>query len=455
MRVALSIEGKTVKVVEAEERPKGLFIHKAFSISTDDLDFYLSKLRQRNFILAVDFGELIQETINLPPVKGKELQRLINVEMERLYPDFYFIYSDLGERIVENKRFRGLSILRVRKAEIDGLIERALNHGKNIEAIYGSPTCIATFIERSEKPLLCVFETAGGESNSYGKNIFLIKDGVILFVRKLTSFEKGLSALDIQDIEMSIIHCIQNLRIEPKEIIMAGDFKNLPESIGGLPVSSLNLPKGLHYKGEDIYEYLIPVGSIYCIKENSGSKGFLPQPYRTFRFIKNLLNANGAIFLITGILFLISGLNSLYMARSIRTDINNLLTKYRAFNLFIQSYNQSVAEAKALQSFADFLKEEKGVLISYVLKELSGYPLENIKLKSIDLNRSGKAINLRLSGSVATQSHKEMLLSFNRLLKMIERSGLKESDINIEILNKRFSPADGTFDIDIRFDLKK
>jgi hypothetical protein len=41
------------------------------------------------------------------------------------------------------------------------------------------------------------------------------------------------------------------------------------------------------------------------------------------------------------------------------------------------------SEAKALQPFADFLKEEKGVLISYVLKELSGYPLENIKLKSI------------------------------------------------------------------------
>jgi hypothetical protein len=68
------------------------------------------------------------------------------------------------------------------------------------------------------------------------------------------------------------------------------------------------------------------------------------------------------------------------------------------------------SEAKALQPFADFLKEEKGVLISYVLKELSGYPLENIKLKSIDINRSGKAINLRLSGSVTTQSHKFPIL---------------------------------------------
>lgn len=455
MKIALSIEGKTVKIIEAEKRTKGLFIHKAFTISIDDLDSYLSKLKQRNFILAVDFGELIQETISLPPVKGKDLQRLINMEMERLYPDFYFIYSDLGERIVENKRIRGLSILRVRKAEIDGLIERALIHGKNIEAIYASPSCIATFMKRSEKPLLCVFETAGVESNSYGKNIFLIKDGVILFVRKLTSFERGLSALDVQDIEMSITHCIQNLRIEPKEIIMAGDFKNPPESISGLKVSTLHLPKEIQYK-EDIYEYLIPVGGIYCLKHcTSNSKGFLPQSYRTFRFIKNLLNTNAAIFIITGSLFLISGLNSLYTARSIRTDINNLLTKHRAFNLFIQSYNQSVAEAKALQPFADFLKEEKGVLISYVLKELSGYPLENIKLKSIDINRSGKAINLRLSGSVTTQSHKEMLLSFNRLLKMIEKAGLKESDINIEILNKRFSPADGTFDIDIRFDLKK
>ncbi|MFN3739817.1 MAG: hypothetical protein ACK4TF_03975 [Thermodesulfovibrionales bacterium] len=439
MKNCLSIEGKTVKIVEAIKRPHGTFIQKTLTIPLDNLDSYLATTKQKDFILSVDFKELLQDFLYLPPVRGANIVRLLQHEVNRLYPGFYYIYSDLGEKIIENKRSRLLSILRAHKSEVDELINKFLMYGKNIKAIYAAPSCIASFINRSEKPILCIFETDE-------KNIFLIRNGIILFTRKLTTFQKGLSQLDIQGIEMSITHCIQNLRIPPEEIVLAGDFKELPSSIGGLKVTPLKLPEGLHYKGTDVLDYLLPIGCLYL----SSKESFLPEEYRRFRLLRGILTANAVIFGVFFVISLMVGINNIITIQSIKTDISDLPTKYRVFTSFVQSYNNTVQEAKALSPLRDLVEKEKRPQVSGVLKEVSGYSLNNIEIKSIDLSTSGDSISMRLSGRANSSSHKEMLISFNRLLDSI-KAGSEDSLMQTEITNKKFSGSDGSFDIDLRF----
>ncbi|MCX7794028.1 MAG: hypothetical protein N2257_06465 [Thermodesulfovibrionales bacterium] len=436
MKICLSFEGKNVKIVEAVKRPQGIFIQKTLTIPVDGLDSYLATTKHKNFILTADFRELFQDFLSLPPVKGPDLTRLLQNEMKRLYPDSVWIYSDLGEKVVENKRIRALSILRSRRQEVEELINKFLLHGKNIEAIYASPSCIASFIQRSEKPVLCLFE-------SDEKNIFLLKDGAILFTRKLSTFQKGLNSIDIQGIEMSITHCIQNLRISPEEIILAGDFKEPPMSIGGVKVVQLSVPETLHYKGADINEYLIPLGSLYLTHRDS----YITEEYRRFRSLKNLLRYS---IITSGLLFmlcLIPVINNLLTINSLKKDFSGLFTKYRVFRTFIESYNNTVTEAKRLQPLLDFLKKEQRPPVSLVLREISDYPFNGVALKAIDLTSQGGEINLRLSGRIDSSTHKGMLLSFNKLLNSIKG----KDDITVEIINKRFSISDGSFDIDLRF----
>ncbi len=454
MPVVLSIEGSSVKVLEASRKGRGFVIHKALTIPTDGLDTFLSSTKHRDFIVAIDFSELTQELLNLPPVKGKDLQRLVEAEMRRIYPNFYYTFSDLGEKVIENKRTRIISVLRTPRKEIDEIVEKFLLHGKNVTAIFDAPSCVASLIKVSPKPLLCLFETED-------KNIFLVKDGIILFTRKLTSFEKGLTSLDIQGIEMSITHCIQNLRIPPEEILLAGNFKDVPSSIGGLRVTVLEIPKDLRYSpsfatplngeltgGEDnsLWEYLIPVGGLYP----SPSKSLLPPDYRRFRLLRKVLRVNATIFTFLFFIFLVLGLKDFISAQSMREEIRGMLTKHRALARFIESYNRDVAEAKALKSLSDFLINEQGIFISEVLRDISGYPLEGIDLKGIDISRSGNTINVRISGRFSSESHTAMLISFNNLLKAINK---KDPEIIRDVVNKRFSMADGSFDIDIQFRL--
>lgn len=439
MKICLSIEGKTVKIVEAVKRPHGTFIQKTLTIPLDNLDSYLATTKQKDFILSVDFKEFFQDFLYLPPVRGGDLVRLLLHEVNRLYPGFYYIYSDLGEKIIENKRSRLLSILRAHKSEVDELINKFLIYGKNIEAIYAAPSCIASFINKSEKPILCIFETDE-------KNIFLIRDGTILFTRKLTTLQKGLSQLDIQGIEMSITHCIQNLRIPPEEIVLAGDFKDIPPSIGGLNVTQLKLPEGLHYKGTDVHNYLLSIGSLYLASKES----FLPEGYRRFRLLRSILNVNATMFGVLFVICLMIGINNIVTIQSVKTESNGLLTKYRVFTSFVQSYNNTVKEAKALSPLRDFVKKEKRLQVSGVLKEVSGYSLNNIEIKAIDLSTQEDFISMRLSGRANSNSHKGMLISFNRLLNSI-KAGFPKSGYESEITNKKFSVSDGSFDIDLRF----
>ncbi len=199
----------------------------------------------------------------------------------------------------------------------------------------------------------------------------------------------------------------------------------------------------LDYKGTELHEYLLPIGALYL----SSKESFLPEEYRRFRFLRSVLTLNAVISGVLFVICLMIGINNIITIQSVKTDIRDLLTKYRVFTAFVQSYNNSVQEAKALSPLRDFIQKEKRPSVSAVLKEVSGYSMNNIEIKAIDLSTQGDSISMRLSGRTDSRSHKEMLLSFNRLLSSIKRDSLMEP----EIINKKFSVSDGSFDIDLRF----
>ncbi len=440
-RVCLYIDGEGVSIVELRGDTPDVKLEKAFTIPLSELDSFLSVTGYDDFIVTCNFRDLRHEIITIPSVNRKYLHRIISLEVQKLSEgrDYAYVYYDLGERIMEQRKVRDISITMVNKKEINDLIERFLRSKKSIKYIYTSLQPALALLRNDKRTLLCVFES-GTMSGNIEKNIFLVKNGKPFFFRRLTSFNKGLSDIDIKGIEMSITHSQQALRVQPEGVIIIGDTEErLPDSIKGLPVSSV---KGIsRINIDDVQpEYLIPIGSILCLKDEDIST----DDYKSFSLMKSIFRISIIIFASLSVFFMLMSIYNIKEILSIRNERHSLEEEERRLRGIIREYRERVSEARSLEPVLNFLKEKR-LFPSSIFKGLSRLRLDNIEFSNFEMDLSGDTIKVRILGKVRAQDYTVMLESYNNFIK-----GLKDLD-NSEIISKGFRPTDGTFNVDVRF----
>ena len=219
-QVSINIDDQAVKVVYATRTGRKLKIVDTLIVPPDKLDDFLKDEKEKDFTVSADFRKAFFDTVYIPPVKKNLWKSLINAELKKRHADggpYTSVFFRTGQKVVEGHRMDEFFVYYVPSSEVDDLITRFLTHGKRVEAIYPNMMAVLKVLPKKEEPYLCLFESGST------KSFFLMMDGQVLFTRVVQSLGAGLSDYDIQNINMTVNHCRQTLRIEPVHVLYFGN----------------------------------------------------------------------------------------------------------------------------------------------------------------------------------------------------------------------------------------
>ncbi|MCX8044739.1 MAG: hypothetical protein N3B18_11535 [Desulfobacterota bacterium] len=285
--VVISFEGDKVNIIYAVKVADAFVVEDALTVSDTTFDAYLEKEPARNFTVVNSFTQFFSDIFTLPPAPDNLLKSLIEHEIRKVAKlnDFAFIYTILGEKIVEQKKVKEVFVYAVAMEHIQKIVERFIAYGKVIDALYPDVFAVAGFVGGGKETVLGVLET---ETN---KHLFIVKEGKILFVRVVQAFDMGMRDHDMQHINMTVNYCRQNLRLNPQRIVLVGHLcRNFFVRTNiGVPMVSFTHPIfRQHIRGQRrAVDYMLPIAALFIGKQ-ADIDLLPPQDKRLFQIDKVL-----------------------------------------------------------------------------------------------------------------------------------------------------------------------
>ena len=216
--VAVSFEGSDVRIVRASLKGGNLFVNSTQVIPDEEFDSFLEREKTSEFIVACEFKEAFHDVLTVPVLKAKYLHTFIEAEIRKVIGkrEFSFIYSQLGKRVVENRNVLDVFYFAASNEEIQRIVDRFYTKGKMVKALYPSVFAAASLpgAAASDKPVMTVL------SSGKERTVFFTKGAAIHFIRNYESIDEAFSVFDVQNINMTINYCFQQLRMNPSSICL-------------------------------------------------------------------------------------------------------------------------------------------------------------------------------------------------------------------------------------------
>ncbi|MEW6162908.1 MAG: hypothetical protein AB1606_06320 [Nitrospirota bacterium] len=418
--IVVSFEDETIRVLYATLRRKNIVVDDALILRNEQFDDFLLKEKRKEFIVVNSFKDFFQDTILVPPTKTRLIKILIEAEIRKRsqLKDFSFIYTITGEKIVQQRRMKEVFVFAVRNEDIKEIVNRFILKGKVIKAIYPDIFSLACLIGPEPMPLLCVSETG------LNKNIFLIKDGVIQFIRIAQSLEQGIGDVDIQGIKMTINYCRQTLKINPYLIMLIGSLcSNYNVTVDtSIPIACLTTSP----LSSALLDFISPLSALFIPRDRDIN--LLTIEYKNLFRTRLLLRYSTALLLSLSIIgmgytgFIVKNIieskDRLSSIRGNLPDIDNTLTIYDMKKTELAGYMPFVTSLRNAASIPD---------IQRFLSLLSELKVDNIRIDSISINTGNNILNVELKGSVKTEGYAGMQMDYQKLINSIV--GLKGASI--------------------------
>ena len=442
-KIAISFEEDNVKIVHASLKRDNIYIDKTEIISETEFEYYLEKEKLKEFIVTYNFGDSYQGVLTIPSVKTKYIEKIAESEIRSAteIKDFSFIYSLLGERIVENKKVLDIFYFAASKEDIHNLVERFYNNGKIVKALYPTVFPVASSFKLRDEAIIGVSGT-GRE-----RILFLTKNGAIYFIRNFQSLETVLSDSDIQNINMTINYCFQNLRINPSLVLLTGALSesySLSDNIRAAPSAPLAcLYKGrhIHCSRETFNEFIIPIASLSTPK----SSNILSKEFKNIYLLrKGLLTAFRVFILLT---LLCSGF-IFYEAKDI-ADIKGGLKLKQQENSNVEKifseYTVKEAEIKKYGQLVEFLNTPRPS-IQKLLIGLARLDTKDLIFNAIEaMLKEDNSFRITITGMSSADSYVSIQTSFKDLTNKL--NGIE----GIEITFKAIDLQKKTFKIELDY----
>jgi len=434
--VAVSFEGKDVKILHSSLKGSTLSIIKSEIIDEKDFDDYLSNTKVKEFLVSYNFIETIHDTITVPPVKAKFLDKVIESKIRKTTnrKDLTYLTFKIGEQIEGNKKSLGIYFFGVPNDELNGIIDRFHNQDKIVKAIYPSMFSAAALIKRSfkEEPVLGALNT-GNETV-----VFFLKKGNIQFIRNYESTEPNLTDFDIQNINMTINYCFQNLRTNPSSVLMLGGLTGSSECTSTTisPLASFFKPDDIQCDSEIFSEFFLPVASVYTSKESN----IMSRDFKNIYALRNYMTYAASLFIVIAVLAL--GF-SLYKGSDIvdkRSNIKEASMSLHNVDNIYDKYQEKTENINRLLTMVNYMNESSPDLVELLVK-IGSISNNKITVKSIEgkMNRNNIFIVI-IKGTSSIDSYTSLQTSFEEMLdtiKGIKNTEIKSSDLNIS--NQSFS----------------
>jgi len=438
-QVIVSFENEVIKVIHANTRHGNLSVDKSFTFSKEEFDHYLATTTDNEFVVVNDFHEMYQDIISLPPAKEKYLRSLLYIEIKKRVTDwkeFSFFYITIKETQREGKWLKDIFFFVVNNEDINNLISRFSKHNKIITHLYPDILVLSNIIEAGDvepdQPLLGVIDLATH------KTMFLVKDKKLLFVRVAQSDQKGLNSNDIENINMTIAHCRQTLRVNPARVV----FREKPEpreAVTGpiVPEAAMKYPSHVTAFKETVEEYITPVSTALHEKALS-SCDLLPESYRGIFTQRKILAYAVIIFVI----FSLIGIGyigfKLYDITMTSKEISLLREGIGVKQPIIGDFTSTSKELQKLMPPITFMNQiNTSPDIQQVLVSLQTLNMQGVNIGSIVVTNSKEACLITIEGAVRARTFTDLQLNYQNVL-----DGLKKI--------KEFEVASQSLDLTIR-----
>ncbi len=433
--VAVSFEGDNVKVVYATPKGKGIKVDDALTLRQEEFDDFLKKEKSKEFIVAYDFKNFYQEIIPIPPVKSKYIKTLLRAEISKRAPellDFLFVHTILREKIVGNRKIQEVFAFAVRKDAIDVVLNRFISKGKIVKLIYPNVLSLGSLLQSTEEPLLCIVEC-----NSC-KNLFLAKNGKIQFIRTAQSAQRGITDLDIQNINMTINYCQQSLKTEISSIMLLGSFTDSHDTTIPIlkPTTILPQPANIQAVKEVFHKYIVPISALLGQEHIN----LLPREYKSSYLIKKALVYSTAILLFLSIV----GVGYIGLKLKPVAEVKNILApvevKMSDVEEMLFLYTQKKQELEKYVTLLNFSKSTSSISnIQKLLISLSEITTANIRINSLITTVNGNILETEIKGTVTIEGYTNMQTHFQNFIGSIsDIKGLKVKNQNLLLNNKSF-----------------
>jgi hypothetical protein len=433
--VAVSFEGNNIKIVHTSLKGKTLSIDKSDIIPNEDFDNYLQNEKAVEFIVTYEFKESYHNVLTVPVLKPKYLEKVVEAEIRKIVGkgDFSFVYFPLGEKVIENRKSLEIFYFAVHNAEIRNIVDRFHNNGKIVKALFPSVFSAAALFEdsTSEKANMGVL---GIDKQ---RTVFFMKNHIIHFIRNYESLDAEFSDFDVQNINMTINYCFQNIRITPSSVILLGrltessNINTLPTA----PLASLYKTEQIQCSREVLNEYFLPIASNFA----PNSSNILSNEFKNVYNIRNYLSYASAIFIFLTILCL--GFISFEVKGIInkKEQIKSIAKNRPDIQRIYAEYIRREDKINKLMPVINFLNRNSPE-IQKLLTNLSEIDIQSIKYNSIEARAKDEHTFLVLiNGTSTDNTYSSLQASFSTMVRALEKiKGIEIKEKSINLQDKSF-----------------
>ncbi len=432
-RTFISIEGQKAKAALIK---KDIENADFIEFSSDEILDFIKENSIKEVYLSVTFPDLLTFRFSLPfqiPDKKKILEKIVFNEIRKRYPsiqNFSFMY----ETYIEPAR----SWIRCYVASEDSckFIEELIEAKINIKALFSVHIpllyLINSYSELMEKNRIVCF--ISGKS----RFIFVFEKSEMVLSRQYET-EENLTDEDIININMTVNYSVQNLRVQPEEIIFCGIKKQ--------EISGLNLPYRFLIVLPETEKYSVPL-SMALFEKELKQKNMLPLQYR--RFKKTVKYLKCASFIMLTVTVFLTAYNA-----SVLFKLKSLYDKMILHKQYIMKHEQEFFSIQnTLKNFEMNLKplielqNKRNVIMDarFPLYSLSQAKTELIQINSIEI-LSGQKPQIKIKGHSTGQNFSQRQISYLNFTGALTQNRLK-------IVNESWDITKGDFSIDAVYEHK-
>lgn len=447
--VSINFSTDDIRVVIATCRHGTVLVERSFHLSDEEFDRFLSLDSTQNYLVSVNFEEIYQDIVHIPPAETKYIDKLVRGEIRKLRPDladYSSFYEVIGDTFHEGKSCKKVAVFSYANSDLVPVISRFSRCRKRIARLYSGSYSLSRLVLTSSAaladPVLCVGVEAGR------KSVFLLADNSLCFARHIQSVATGLDPLDVQNINMTIDYCFQTLRVKPGSVIFIGGDEMVRRRGREImvPLQGEISCAAIKADPETLREYAMPLAALLC-PVNSAQGNILPEAYRdqscavsTFRVAACLL-AVLCMFVAVGTVlkaYSLAGMQAeITRRRGALPEMKRPMDEYARVN---GEFSRAATLIAAINRSAALAYQQKPFLALGCLASPGVHPT-SVTLKQ----KEGDRLAIEVKGELKGGSYGEMQAAFERLMANIRRGG------ELEIVSRKLDPLARSFSFELLY----
>jgi hypothetical protein len=316
-------------------------------------------------------------------------------------------------------------------------MERFNKYGKSVKYIYPDILTLSSLIkssaELSGKAILPMF------ISGTDRTLFLVRNGQLCFIRVTPSSFHDLTDLDVDNMNMTVSYCRQKLRQNPEFLILMNAVKKEGALNTIIPTVPMVYPTGVLTSEETLQNFMVPVCAIVFGQELK-NENLLPIQFKTLYTYRSIASNASLVFLtlsLIGLIHIFINLSEISLAKE---KINALRKELGEVNAIAAAYDTNTEKMRHILPLIHSINEAHASPdMQKALLSLKFLPMENVHIKTIQLNNKKASLLIQLTGVVHAKNYGDMYRTFVNLLNNFHKiPGMTVVSKNIELRNGHF-----------------